>query len=70
MADLSKGTRISGSAREGLAADFVKRYAAGESIRDLARASGRSYGFVHRLLTEAGQPLRGRGGATTASKRG
>lgn len=68
MADLTKGTRISGSAREDLAVDFVKRYADGESIRDLAASSGRSYGFVHRLLTEAGQPLRGRGGATRANR--
>jgi len=69
VADLTKGTRISGPDREGLTAEFVKRYAGGESIRDLARSSGRSYGFVHRLLSEAGQPMRGRGGATRASKR-
>lgn len=70
MADLPKGTRISGAAREDLTADFVRRYTAGESIRDLAKSTGRSYGFVHRLLTEAGQTLRGRGGATRTANRG
>ena len=44
--------------------DLTKRYAAGASIRDLAAASGRSYGFIHGLLCEAGVTLRGRGGAT------
>jgi len=29
---------------------------------------GRSYGFVHRILTETGVTLRGRGGATRRSK--
>ena len=69
VADLTKGTRISGPAREDLATEFVKRYAGGESIRDLARSSGRSYGFVHRILSESGQQLRGRGGATRSGKR-
>ena len=40
------------------------RYDAGESIRSLATATGRSYGFIHRILTETGVALRGRGGAT------
>ena len=50
--------------RTRLAADLKKRYNAGESIRSLAGATGRSYGFVHRILTETGVSLRGRGGAT------
>ncbi|MDX6206482.1 MAG: hypothetical protein QOF39_2539, partial [Frankiales bacterium] len=33
-------------------------------IRSLAESTGRSYGFVHRILTESGAALRGRGGAT------
>ena len=37
---------------------------AGESIRELAASTERSYGFVHRILVEAGVTLRGRGGAT------
>ena len=30
----------------------------------LAAATGRSYGFIHRILSENGVTLRGRGGAT------
>lgn len=59
-----KGIRITGEDRVEFAADLRKRYEAGESIRSLAQATGRSYGFVHRLLVDADVPLRGRGGAT------
>ena len=41
-----------------------KKYVSGSSIRVLAESSGRSYGFVHRILSESGTTLRGRGGAT------
>ncbi len=61
---LKKGTRVTGADRSKLATDLKKRYDAGESIRALATATGRSYGFVHRILTETGVSLRGRGGAT------
>ena len=61
---LRKGTRVTGADRGKLAADLKTRYDAGESIRSLASATGRSYGFVHRILTESGVVLRGRGGAT------
>lgn len=61
---LKKGTRVTGADRSKLAADLKKRYDAGESIRALAASTGRSYGFVHRILTENGVSLRGRGGAT------
>ena len=65
MADqLKKGTRITGSDREKLAAELKHKYQDGESIRALAESTGRSYGFVHRVLTESGANLRGRGGAT------
>lgn len=64
MAELGKGRRVSGSERDRLAADLTKKYAAGASIRDLAESTGRSYGFIHRLLSENGVALRGRGGAT------
>jgi Helix-turn-helix domain len=60
---LRKGTRVTGSDRSKLATDLKKRYDAGESIRSLANATGRSYGFIHRILTETGVTLRGRGGA-------
>lgn len=61
---LKKGSRVTGAAREKLAADLKKKYDAGESIRSLAQSTGRSYGFVHRMLSESGVALRGRGGAT------
>jgi hypothetical protein len=61
---LKKGTRVTGADRAKLAADLKKRYDSGESIRALAATTGRSYGFVHRILTENGVTLRGRGGAT------
>jgi hypothetical protein len=61
---LRKGSRVTGSAREKLATDLKKKYESGESIRALAQATGRSYGFVHRMLSESGVALRGRGGAT------
>jgi len=61
---LRKGTRVTGEDRSRLATDLKNRYAAGESIRSLATATGRSYGFIHRILTETGVVLRGRGGAT------
>ena len=67
MADTStirKGTRVTGADRSKLASDRRARYDAGESIRSLATATGRSYGFIHRILTETGAALRGRGGAT------
>ena len=61
---LKKGTRVTGVDRTKLASDLKKRYDGGESIRSLAASTGRSYGFVHRILTESGVSLRGRGGAT------
>jgi hypothetical protein len=61
---LRKGTRVTGEDRSKLATDLKNRYYAGESIRSLATATGRSYGFIHRILTETGVALRGRGGAT------
>ena len=65
---LKKGTRVTGEDRSKLAADLKSRYDAGESIRSLAASTGRSYGFVHRMLSETGVKLRGRGGATRGSK--
>ena len=66
---LKKGTRVTGQDRERMAADLRDRYDAGESIRALATATGRSYGFIHRILTEQGAALRGRGGSTRARPR-
>lgn len=56
--------QLSAEERAKIQAELVRRYHEGESIRSLAAATGESYGFVHRLLAEAGVSLRGRGGAT------
>ena len=64
MAELKKGSRVTGGERDRLAGDLKKRYEGGEGPDALAESSGRSYGFVHRILNESGATLRGRGGAT------
>lgn len=64
MAELKKGSRVTGGERDRLAADLKRKYDGGDSIRALASSTGRSYGFVHRMLSESGVSLRGRGGAT------
>jgi hypothetical protein len=69
VADLKKGSRITGVARDKLASELKKKYEKGASIRALAESTGRSYGFVHRVLSESGVTLRGRGGATRTKKK-
>ncbi len=59
---MDKGKQITGTAREKLAREMKEQYEKGLSIRAIAEAYGRSYGFVHRVLTETDAPLRGRGG--------
>ena len=66
---LKKGSRVTGGERDRLAADLRKKYDAGASIRALADSTGRSYGFIQRMLTESGVSLRGRGGATRGKAR-
>ncbi len=66
MAQAAKGTRVTGAEREQLIATLCRSYQEGSSVRALARQTGRSYGFVHSVLTEAGVTLRGRGGAHRA----
>jgi predicted transcriptional regulator len=68
VAELGKGRRVTGAERDKLTADLKKKYSAGASIRQLAENTGRSYGFVHRVLSESGVALRGRGGATRGKK--
>jgi predicted transcriptional regulator len=68
VAELKKGSRVTGAERATLSMSLVKQYEAGASIRELAASTGRSYGFVHRVLDEAGVKLRGRGGATRSKK--
>lgn len=69
MAELRKGARIMGAQRDKLATDLKKKYEKGASIRALAEQTGRSYGFVHGVLSDAGVTLRGRGGTTGAKKK-
>ncbi|GAA2629341.1 helix-turn-helix domain-containing protein [Actinomadura fulvescens] len=54
--------RIKGEDRRSAASAFVSRYESGLSVRALASESGRSYGFVYKLLQENGAAMRGRGG--------
>lgn len=65
VAQLGKGRRITGDERGTLTEDLRKSYESGRSIRAISAETGRSYGFVHRVLVESGTTLRGRGGATT-----
>ena len=58
----SRAEVLSGPARTRLAAELRRHYEQGTSMKALARASGRSYGNVRRLLIEAGTVLRSRGG--------
>ena len=60
---LPKGARVTGKSRDKLQVQLKKQYEAGASIRSLAEATGRSYGFVHNVLVESNTRLRGRGGA-------
>ena len=53
--NLRRGARVTGPDRSKLASDLAERYGAGESIRSLASSTGRSYGFIHRILTEIGR---------------
>jgi hypothetical protein len=69
MAELKKGSRITGAARDKLGSQLVKKYEKGSSIRALAEETGRSYGFIHRVLSESGVTLRSRGGATRTTKK-
>ncbi len=64
MTSRPRAARVTGEQRAELARTLEGKYRAGASIRELASDTGRSYGFIHRVLTDAGVPLRGRGGAT------
>lgn len=57
-----QGRRILGEERAAMTRDLLARYKAGESIQQLADSTGRSYGFVHRILSEGGVTFRPRGG--------
>ncbi|WP_255378219.1 helix-turn-helix domain-containing protein [Quadrisphaera sp. DSM 44207] len=69
VAEIKKGARITGGERSTLAEDLKAKYAQGASIRALAAETGRSYGFVHRILSESDVSLRSRGGATRGERK-
>ncbi|MFF5538064.1 helix-turn-helix domain-containing protein [Streptomyces cinerochromogenes] len=52
---------MTGGAREEPAQRLARECEDGQSFRDPAEAHGQSYGFVHRVLTEAEVPPRSRG---------
>jgi hypothetical protein len=66
---LGRNRRIVGKERQALGKQLAGRYEKGASIRALAESMGRSYGFVHRLLSESGVSLRGRGDSVRGKKK-
>ncbi|MFI7103313.1 helix-turn-helix domain-containing protein [Streptomyces sp. NPDC050161] len=66
---LPRRTVITGKLRDEFVETVVDAYDAGHSIRALAERSGRSYGCVHRALTESGTAMRKRGGDFRSSRR-
>lgn len=53
MIPIKKRKRITGDERNQLKALLRRKYERGASIRLLAEQTGRSYGFVHRILSES-----------------
>lgn len=54
--------RITGDERKNMAKSLRRRYEGGASVRELSAKTKRSYGWVNKLLKEAGTTLRPRGG--------
>lgn len=63
--NLTKGKRIVGNDRVTVSKKIISLYKKGDSIRQIADEIGRSYGFVHRLLSENTVSLRSQGGSHT-----
>lgn len=55
-------TRISEAERVRRRKRLVAAYRKGFSVREIAKENSYSYGHVHKLLEEAGEPMRPRGG--------
>lgn len=67
---LAPHKRITGEHREKIGAELERRYLKDRvPLRDLAEEIGRSYGFVHLLLSQRGVKLRPRGGSIHRSSR-
>lgn len=60
---LARHARVTGTARQELAAELAARYEAGESIRQLCASTGYSIGRVRGLLITGTVTFRGRGGS-------
>lgn len=58
----TRNPALTGDDRTAVAEDLAALYRAGSSIRDIAQRTGRSYGVVHDLLTEAGTQFRDNSG--------
>lgn len=63
IVDLSKHKRVTGADREQIGAEMRAQYGRGASIRELAEAHGRSFGWVNNVLRDVGATIRPRGGA-------
>lgn len=61
--------QVRGDERRELTEHVTAAYEKGQSIRGIASTIGRSYGFVHRLLAEAGVDFRTRGGARKGTRK-
>jgi transposase-like protein len=66
---IKKGARLVGAEREKFQKKIVTMYNKKTPIRAIAEQTGRSYGAIHRMLSEAGVTLRPRGGATRGKKK-
>jgi transposase len=64
VTEIKKGARLTGEDRTRMSERVLAQYSEGHSIREIAQETGRSYGFVHRVLSESDVALRGRGGPT------
>ena len=64
---LPRGKRLRDKERSTVAAELLRRYNSGKSIRDICGETGYSIGRVRRLLEEAGVEFRRRGGATRST---
>ncbi|HEY2763377.1 MAG TPA: helix-turn-helix domain-containing protein [Pseudonocardiaceae bacterium] len=62
-------TNLRGDQRIEIREQFKAAYERGATVKELAEATGRSYGSVHKLLVEAGTTFRGRGGAGHRKRR-
>ncbi len=65
---LPKNKHLLGPERARFAAELKQAYLNGTSIRELAEQTDRSFGWIHRMLSEAGVTFRSRGGPTRAAR--